>query len=283
LAPDPLIINLAPTGMVPTKATAPHVPLSVDEVLEDVVRCRDLGASVVHLHARDESGAPSHRAELFEPLVAGVREIDPELVVCVTCSGRHVSSLDDRAEVLDLTGSAKPDMASLTLGSNNFLAEPSVNPPDVIRGLAQRMSDRDIVPELETFEPGMLAFGARLASEGLLPERCYVNVLLGNLGTSRLSPASLSAFLAELPEGWAWGLAGLGRFQLDANAMAIAAGGHVRVGLEDNVWFDRERTVPASNPMLVQRVAELAELLERPLASPAEARGLLGLRAAVRS
>jgi 3-keto-5-aminohexanoate cleavage enzyme len=207
-------------------------------------------------------------------------------VVCVTCSGRYVSSLEERGEVLELTGTAKPDMASLTLGSNNFLAEPSVNPPDVIRGLAQRMAERDIAPELETFEPGMLAFGRRLAAEGLLPERCYVNILLGNLGnlgTSPLSPASLSAFLAELPENWEWGLAGLGRFQLDANAMALAAGGHVRVGLEDNAWFDRDRTVPASNPMLVKRVAELAEVLERPLASPAETRALLGLRAAVRA
>jgi uncharacterized protein (DUF849 family) len=281
LAPEPLIINVAPTGMVPTKETAPHVPLSVEEILEDVMLCREQGASIVHLHARDEAGVPSHRAELFAPLVAGVRDLDPEFIVCVTCSGRHVCGLDERAEVLDLRGAEKPDMASLTLGSNNFVTGPSVNSPDVIRGLAKRMSERGIAPELETFEPGMVAFGRRLAREGLLPERCYVNVLLGNLGTAPLSPAMLSAFLAELPDEWVWGLAGLGRFQLDANTMAVAAGGHVRVGLEDNVWFDRARTVPATNPSLVERVARLAELVDRPVASPAQARAMLGLPASV--
>lgn len=204
MAPDPLIINVAPTGMVPTKETAPHVPLSVEEILEDVMLCRERGASIVHLHARDAAGVPSHRAELFAPLVAGVRALDSELIVCVTCSGRHVSSLDERAEVLELTGSAKPDMGSLTLGSNNFVTGPSVNPPEVIRGLAERMRERAIAPELETFEPGMVAFGRRLVREGLLPERCYVNILLGNLGSSPLSPAMLGAFLAELPELRAW-------------------------------------------------------------------------------
>jgi 3-keto-5-aminohexanoate cleavage enzyme len=281
LAPEPLIINVAPTGMVPTKETAPHVPLSVEEILEDVTLCRERGASIFHLHARDAAGVPSNRAELFAPLVAGVRELDPELIVCVTCSGRHVSSLDERAEVLELTGAEKPDMASLTLGSNNFVTAPSVNSPEVIRGLAERMSERGIAPELETFEPAMVSFGRRLVREGLLPERCYVNILLGNLGTAPLSPAMLSALLAELPEQWVWGLAGLGRFQLDANTMAVAVGGHVRVGLEDNVWFDRDRTVPATNPALVERVARLAELVDRPVASPAQARATLGLPASV--
>src|SRR4051794_37245359 len=238
--------------MVPTKDQTPYVPITVDEVLHDVERCRALGASVIHVHAREEDGRPTHHKEAFRPIVEGIREIDPELVVCVTCSGRSVAGLAQRAEVLELEGDARPDMASLTLGSNNFRTQASVNSPETIRGLARRMQELGIRPELEVFEPGMLAFGQRLLHEGLLPERCYVNVLLGNLGTSPLTAASLAAFLAVMPEGWAWSLAGLGAFQLDANVTGLAAGGHVRTGIEDNVWFDRQRSRLATNEELVE-------------------------------
>jgi 3-keto-5-aminohexanoate cleavage enzyme len=272
-----LIINLAPTGMVPTKELTPHVPVSVDEILADVERCRAHGAAIVHVHARDADGRPSHRAEDFAPIVAGIRAIDRELVVCVTCSGRFAPDLESRAEVLSLEGDAKPDMASLTLGSNNFARQASVNAPETIRGLAERMRERGIMPELEVFEPGMVAYGRHLVEQGLIEGPCYVNVLLGNPGTSRLSPGSLAAFLAEMPDDWTWAAAGIGRHQLPANAMAMAAGGHVRVGLEDNIWWDHARTTPATNEQLVQRVARLAGELERPLATPAAVRSLLGL------
>jgi uncharacterized protein (DUF849 family) len=255
----------------------PHVPLSTEQILEDVERCRAQGAAIIHVHARDADGRPSHRAEHFGPIVAGIRAIDPALVVCVTCSGRFAVDLESRAEVLSLEGDAKPDMASLTLGSNNFARQASVNSPDVIRGLAERMRERGVMPELEVFEPGMVAFGRHLVDSGVLDPPCYVNVLLGNPGTARLSPGSLGAFLAEMTDDWTWAVAGIGRHQLAANAMAIAAGGHVRVGLEDNIWWDRERTTPATNEALVQRVARLAEALERPLATAAEVREHLGL------
>jgi 3-keto-5-aminohexanoate cleavage enzyme len=277
VVPEPLIINLAPTGMVPTKETTPYVPLTCDEVLEDAAAAHELGASIIHLHARDETGRPTHRAEAFAPMVEGIRAIDPELVVCVTCSGRLVADLSARAEVLGLTGKAKPDMASLTLGSNNFTREASVNAPDVIRGLAGEMRAQGIKPELEAFEPGMVALGSRLVKEGLLDSPCYLNILLGNLGTSPLEPGVLAAFLGLVPDGWVWALAGLGRYQLDANLLAIATGGHVRVGIEDNVWFDRGRTRLATNRDLVERLAAAAELAERPIATPRETRALLGL------
>lgn len=269
----PLIVNLAPTGMVPTRETAPHVPLTTEEILADVAACAELGVSIVHVHARDGDGAPTHRADAFAPIVEGIRAIDPELIVCVTCSGRHVSALEARADVLSLD----VDMASLTLGSSNFLRQASVNAPEVIRGLAEEMRRRGILPELEVFEPGMVGFGRRLVEEGLLPERCYVNVLLGSPGTAPLTPAMLAAFLGEIPREWTWALAGIGRAQLDAALLALGTGGHVRIGLEDNVWHDRARSRPATNAGLVERVAALAELAERPLATPAQARDLLGL------
>jgi uncharacterized protein (DUF849 family) len=274
---QPLIVNAALTGMVPTKADTPHVPVSAEEVVADAVACAARGASIVHVHARDRDGRPTHRAEAFAPIVAGIRAEVPDLIVCVSCSGRDVPDVDARAEVLSLDGDARPDMASLTLGSLNFARQASTNSPDAIRALAERMRDRGIAPELEVFEPGMLAFASRLRHEGLLGERGYVNVLLGNLGTAPPSPAMLTAFLSVMPAGWTWGIGGIGRHQLDATLLAVATAGGVRTGVEDNLWFDRERTELATNERLVARVAELAALAERPLATPAETRELLGL------
>lgn len=273
----PLIVNVALTGMVPMPDRAPGVPVTTEAIVADVERCAALGASVFHVHARDEAGQPNWRREGTAPIVAGIREIDPQLVVCVTTSGRLEAAVDRRADVLDLDGASKPDMASLTLGSNNFRSSASVNPPDVIEELARRMLDRGIRPELEVFEPGMAAFGRVLAERGLIPEPAYVNVLLGSPGTAPLSIPSLGAILSEIPPAWSWAIAGIGRHQLDANLLAIAIGGHVRVGIEDNVWFDRARSTPATNPDLVERIVSAAAIAERPLASPALARELLGL------
>jgi uncharacterized protein (DUF849 family) len=186
-------------------------------------------------------------------------------------------SLEARAAVLDLTGDAKPDMASLTLGSNNFLHQASVNAPDVIRGLAERMRAREIVPELEVFEPGMMALAAHLVDRGVLEAPLYANVLLGNPGTAPLTPGGPR----RLPQPRAAADAvGAGRHRaLPARRRAarVAAGGHVRVGLEDNIWFDRGRTRLATNAELVGRVAAAAELAERPVTTPRETRALLGL------
>lgn len=276
-ASDSLIINLAPTGMVPTKDQTPHVPITPDEILEDVERCRALGVSIVHVHARDEDGRPTHRKEYFAPIIEAIRRFDPELIVCATCSGRYATELDQRAEVLELEGDARPDMASLTVGSNNFQTQASVNPPEIIKGLAERMAARGIKPELEVFEPGMLHYARYLSGRSVIPEHCYVNVLLGNLGTSPATPGSLDAFLSMMPETWTWAVAGLGRYQLEANMLGIAAGGHVRVGLEDNIWWDKGRTELATNSMLVERIVRLAEIAERPIATPREVRERLGL------
>jgi 3-keto-5-aminohexanoate cleavage enzyme len=274
---QPLIVNVALTGMVPAKADTPHVPVTPEEIVADALACAARGASIVHVHARDGDGRPTHRADAYAPIVEGIRAAVPDLIVCVSCSGRDVADVDARAEVLSLDGDAKPDMASLTLGSLNFARQASTNSPDTIRALAKRMRDRDIAPEVEVFEPGMLAFASRLQHEGLLGERAYANVLLGNLGTAPPTPAMLSAFLSVMPGGWTWGIAGIGRHQLDATLLAVATAPAVRTGIEDNLWFDRERTTLATNERLVQRVADLAALADRPLATPSQTRTILGL------
>jgi len=271
-----LIINLACTGMVPTKEQNPDLPETPEEIAGDVRRCRELGASIVHLHARID-GVPTYRKEIYVDIIAAVREAVPDIIVCVSCSGRNFPNIEQRSEVLELEGDLKPEMASLTLGSLNFPKQASVTDPAMIAGLAERMQARGIVPELEVFDLGMLEISRYLLRKGMLRPPLYYNILLGSLGTASLSPLNLGTLLAALPEGATWALAGIGRFQLAANTMAISAGGHIRIGLEDNIFFDSARKKLATNPMLVERAAAIARLLEREPATPAEARALIGL------
>jgi uncharacterized protein (DUF849 family) len=274
---EPLIINLATTGMVPTKADNPAVPLTPAEIAEDARRCAAAGATTVHLHARDAEGRATYRKEVFRETVALVRAAVPEIVVCVTTSGRVFGDFEQRAEVLDLDGALKPDMASLTLGSLNFPREASLNAPRTIQGLAERMRERGIVPELEIFDVGMLDYAHYLIERGVLREPFYFNFLLGSLGTLAATPLHLSQLAAGVPAGATWGAAGIGRFQLQMNAMAVAMGGHVRVGLEDNLFLDSAKQQPASNLLLVERVAGIARAMGRPVATCAQARRRIGL------
>lgn len=274
---DELIINLAPTGMVPTRADTPHVPLTPDEVAADVRRCRDAGASIVHIHPRDEAGEPTQSAERAAAFIAAVRAATPDIVVGITTSGRRQPELDARAAVLDLDGPVRPEMASLTLGSLNFPRQASVNAPATIQGLAERMRERGIVPEWEVFDFGMLDYAAWLRGRGLLGDPVYVNLLLGSLGTLAATPLNLALLVERLPAGATWAATGIGRFQLAVNRLAIAMGGHVRVGLEDNLWFDDARTDLATNPRLVERLVRVARAMGREPATPDQVRERLGI------
>jgi 3-keto-5-aminohexanoate cleavage enzyme len=275
----PLIINLAPTGMVPTKADNPNVPVTPDEIADDASRCVAAGASIVHLHARDEDGIPTHRREVYAELVAKVKARCDDVIVCVSTSGRRASELEQRAEVLELEGDLAPELASLTLGSMNFPKQASINDPATIKCLAERMRERGITPELEVFDLGMVDYARYLLERDVLRPPLNFNILLGNLGTLAATPLNLATVVRALPEGATWAAAGIGRFQLPMNALAVTTGGHVRVGLEDNLWLDTTKTRPADNLSLVERVVGLARALERKIATPAQARELLGLPA----
>jgi uncharacterized protein (DUF849 family) len=273
----PLIVNAALTGMVPTKADNPAVPVSPEEIAADAEACLAAGASIVHVHARDEDGRPTYRLDVYREIVTRIRERRPDAIVCVSTSGRVFKELEQRAEVLDLDGDLKPELASLTLGSLNFPREASINAPDTIRGLAERMAERGIVPELEIFDLGMVDYARYLLGRGVLRPPLYANVLLGSLGTLAATPLHLALVTEALPDGTTWGATGIGRFQLDVNVLAIAMGGHVRVGLEDSLYLDAEKRRPATNRTLVERVAAIAAACERELATPAQARELIGL------
>jgi uncharacterized protein (DUF849 family) len=274
---QPLIVNAALTGMVAQRERVPHVPLTAGEIADDAERCFDAGATIVHLHARDDRARPQWRREAYAELICDLRRRCPAIVVCVTTSGRNVAELDRRADVLLLEGDARPDMASLTLGSLNFHTGPSVNAIATIEGLAARMAERHVRPELEIFDLGMAHLAHRLIAHDLLVPPLYANLMLGFPNSAAADARSLVALIDALPTGTTWAAGGLGAFQAPANALAVAIGGHVRVGLEDNPWLDAAGSLPATNVQLVERAASMAEAVGRPLATPAQTRAILGL------
>jgi 3-keto-5-aminohexanoate cleavage enzyme len=274
---EPLIVNAALTGMVPTRSKVPHVPVTPEQIVDDAVACVDAGAAILHLHARRADETPAWERAAYEAFIPAIREQRPEAVLCVSTSGRDVAELERRADVLELDGDARPDMASLTLGSLNFRTSASVNAPDTIVGLASRMAERGIRPELEIFDSGMAYLAAELLDREVLEGPLYANLILGSVNTAPATARALAHLVDSLPPGSTWAAGGLGPFQLPMNAMAIFMGGHVRTGLEDNPSYDAARTRPATNAGLVTRVAELAAVAGRRLATPAEVRERLGL------
>jgi uncharacterized protein (DUF849 family) len=275
---EKVIINLCPTGMVPRRAKVPAVPISPEEIARDVRRCFEVGASMVHLHARDDDEEPTWRAERFAEICAAVVAETPEIVLVVTTSGRNWSDLAKRSESLTVGGVGKPEMASLTVGSMNFVSGPSVNSPETIQGLAEAMQERQIVPELEIFDIGMVNYANYLIGRGVLKPPYYLNILFGSVGTADVSAANAAAVLSALPSGATWAFAGIGRHQLAANTLALCLGGHVRVGLEDNPYYDWSTRATTTNPQLVERIVRIAGEMGREPATPAEARQIIGLK-----
>ena len=275
----PLIINLAPTGMVPTREQNASLPVSPEQIADDAVSCLVAGVSIIHLHARESDGSPTYRSDIYRDVIMRVRERCPDIIICVSTSGRNFKSFEQRSEVLGLDGDAQPEMASLTLGSLNFPQQASVNEPAMIKRLADAMNERGIVPELEVFDFGMIDYAKYLIERKVLREPFYFNILLGSLGTLSATAFHLATAVMSLPAGATWAGAGIGRFQFSVNSMAITMGGHVRVGLEDNLLFDPETKEPATNRSLVERLSTLAGAAGRRIATPDEARSMIGLKA----
>jgi 3-keto-5-aminohexanoate cleavage enzyme len=275
-----LIINVALTGIVPTKSENPHLPVTPVEIAEDARRVCRLGASILHVHARDEHGRPTHRKEIFGEIIARIREHCPEVVITATTSGRRVAHPDLRFEVLELQGDRKPDMASLMLGSLNFLQEASINPPEFILRLLGVMNGAGVRPELEILDTGMANYAGYLYRKGFLEGPCFTNLILGSIGTMPATPRDLVHLTESLPPQSIWAATGVGRFALPMQRLGMAMGGHVRVGLEDSVYMNGDKREPATNEKLVSRVVRMAEAMERELATPREVRRALGLEGA---
>ncbi|OPY30759.1 MAG: hypothetical protein A4E28_00136 [Methanocella sp. PtaU1.Bin125] len=259
--------------MMPRKADTPHVPLTPEEIAEDCHKAYKLGASVVHVHARDERGEPTYRKEVYARIFSLIRERCPDMIICASTSGRTDRDPGHRTEVLAL----RPDMASLTLGCVNFPGQPAINTPDEVATLARAMDLHGVKPELEIFEPGFVGTAKHMLTLGQLRAPLHFNLLLGSRGSIPAGMRDLVYLTDSLPPGSTWTAAGIGRHQAGVNAAAILMGGHVRVGLEDALHYDPQRRVLATNEQLVRRIVAIAGELGREIASPAEAREMLGL------
>ena len=233
---------------------------------------------MVHLHARGEDGKSTYKADVFGNIITGIRSFSKDLVICVSLSGRDVNEFEKRAEPLQLDGDLKPDMGSLTLSSLNFNRTASVNTPDMIQKLALEMKSRGILAELEAFDAGMINYARYLERKGFLEPPHYFNLLLGNIACAQADLLHAGIMIRDLPENSIWSLAGIGDSQLMMNSIAIISSGGVRVGLEDNIWFDKTRTKLATNSDLLKRVHRLAQAHERNIMQPAKLRDLLNLQ-----
>ncbi len=273
------ILNFTPTGMIPTKKMTEHVPVKPTEIVEQVLEAAELGANMIHLHGRDpETGKPTYKKEIYAEIIRGIRKKNKDLVLCVSTSGRDFVEFEKRSDVLELTGELKPDFGSLTLSSLNFNKQASINEPDMIKALAQKMKDNGIRPELEAFDLGMINYARYLIGKDLIQPPYYFNLILGNIACAQANILSLGLMIKELPEGSLWSVGGIGEWQLKMNAMAIVEGGGVRIGLEDNIWFDKERTHLATNRDLIERIITIAHAMGRTPYSHKEAREVLGCR-----
>ncbi len=264
--------------MIPTKKMTPHVPVLPDEIIRDVIAAADMGVNIVHLHARNpETGEPAYQKEIYAEIIRGIRNKHKSLIICISTSGRTFQDFDKRSDCLLLTGDLKPDMASLTLSSLNFNKEASINSPQMIQDLARMMLDKGIKPELEVFDLGMINYGRYLISKGLIKPPYYFSIILGNIACAQADIMHLGLMIKELPEDSIWSVGGVGDAQLAMNTMALTAGGGVRIGLEDNIWYDTERTRLARNSDLLERILTIGRAMgKQPLTMP-ETRNILKL------
>jgi uncharacterized protein (DUF849 family) len=271
----PMIINVALTGAVPGKEDNKNVPLSPEEIAADALACADAGATVFHIHVRDEDGKPTHRRDLYERAIGPIRDARPDLVLCATTSSRVDPDPAARMVGLELEPPLRPELGSLSLGSFNFPRSVSNNPPGTIIALLERMSDLGIKPELEVFELGMINTMHALIERGLIPDPPIVNILLGVMGAAPAFVGDLGTMVQRLPENAEWAAAGIGRFQRPMNIAGAIMDGNVRTGMEDDPRGDG--SAQWSNVEAVRLAVRAAELAGRAVATPAEARSRFGL------
>ena len=265
--------------MIPTREMTPFVPLTVDEIIADVLAAAKLGVSMVHLHAREaDTGEPTYKGAVYGDIIRGIRACNKDLMLCVSTSGRQFNSFEKRSECLDLAGDLKPDFGSLTLSSVNFNEQASINEPKMIKKLAQKMLERGIKPELEAFDLGMINYAKYLIRKNLLQPPYYFNLILGNIACAQADMLHLGLMIRELPENSYWSVGGIGDWQLKMNVLAILSGGGIRIGLEDNIWFDNDRRKLATNCELLERAVTIARDLGCQPYTPLEARKILNLK-----
>lgn len=278
MAHPPLVITAALVGAETTREQTPYLPITPEEIAQEALRCRQAGASIVHLHVREPDGKPSQSAELFRQTIERIRALAPDLICQVSTGGAVGMSVDERAQPLTLTGAVKPDMATLSTGTVNFGEEVFWNPLPLIRDLASRIRAAGIVPEIECFDVGMIDTAVYLAKKELLDLPAHFDFVLGVPGALGARREVVEFMASQIPEGCTWTVAGVGRHQLPMAEVAIELGGNVRVGLEDNIYVSKGVLAKGSYE-LVERAAEMARAKGRAIATPDDARRILRLPA----
>lgn len=271
----PCIICVAITGSVPRKADNPAVPISVAEQVESTHAAFEAGAAIVHAHVRNDDETPSSDPEKFARLKEGLEKHCPGMIIQFSTGGRSGAG-QARGGMLPL----RPDMASLSVGSNNFPTRVYENPPDLVDWLAGEMKTYGVKPEIEAFDLSHIHQAARMNADGRIPGDVYIQFVMGVKNAMPVDRPTFDFYIdtvKRLMPGAEWCGAGIGPGQIVLNDWCVAAGGHARTGLEDNVRIDKTALAP-SNAALVKRVVDLCDKYERPVATVAEARAMLGLR-----
>ncbi|HEY3315894.1 MAG TPA: 3-keto-5-aminohexanoate cleavage protein [Bacillota bacterium] len=274
---DKLIITCALTGAEIAKADFPPLPCSPEEIAAAADEVRRAGASMVHIHGRDDNDRPTQRTDVFAKAIGLIRA-RTDVIVQVSTGGAVWMTAEERLGPVSLTGPLKPEMATLTTGTVNFGDEVFANPGPTIEIFARRIVEAGIKPEIEVFDAGFVDNALRLVARGLLTPPLHFDLVMGVPGGIAGTPRNLIHLVGGLPAGSTWSVAGIGRAQLPLGVMAIILGGHVRVGFEDNIFYTRGVTAQ-SNAQLVARIVLIAGELGREVATPDEARMILGLKA----
>lgn len=269
-----LIISAALTGAVPSKAKYPSLPISVEEISADAIACADAGASIVHLHMRDEQGKQTQDQDKLSQTIKLIRKEKPELIICATTTSRGAKNIEDRLVPFLLPSDELPDLASLTMGSYNTPYGVNLNPINEIELLASKMMTTGVKPELEIFEPGMLYTYLRMKEAGIISKPAIINILLGVQGACAANFRELYHLVGLVPKEIEWAVAGIGIYQQQMVRLGIEMGGNVRVGMEDNPrGYDKDWT----NVDAVKMAVGIAFEFGRSIASPEEARIRLDL------
>lgn len=270
---EKLIITAAICGAEVTKEHNPHVPYTVEEIRNEAKKAYEAGASIIHLHVREDDGTPTQSKERYEACMKAIREVCPDVIIQPSTGGAVGMSADERLQPLELS----PEMATLDCGTLNFGGdEIFVNTENMIIEFAERMKEQSIKPECEVFDKSMIDMAVRLMKKGHIEAPMHFNLVMGVNGGISGEPRDLIYLTESLPDGSTFTVSGIGRVQLQLSTMAILLGGHVRVGFEDNIYLKKGQ-LAESNADFVKRVVELSAILGREVATPHEARQILGI------
>lgn len=268
-----LIITVALTGNVSTKEMNPNTPITVEEIVDDIIKCREIGASIAHIHVRDKEGKPTCDREIYKEVLDELEKRNCDIITQLSTGARGGGNTAEwRGQMLDLNA----EMASLSTGSSNFPSQVNANSFELIEELASKMYENNIKPEIEAFDLGMIDNAKYLVKKGILKPPLHFNLVMNVRGSVSGTPKNLLHMVESLPEGSTFTVSGIGPSHVSMLTMSVLLGGHARTGIEDTILYDKG--ILATNVLLVERVVRIAKELGREIATPDEARAILGLK-----